>query len=355
MSQDGKDTWLIDMRRSVLRLSSIALGFILVVAALVAWLASLGAFTDFWRNGVVLNMFYIDSEPTGLWLKFMVGRGFGYVFFNSVLWWLAGWAIWRALGPLKASSRDVLDSKDRDYAKFDLVVALWGAVSLIGVVLSGRFYGHYFIPSLPALSILAARGSGLLVERLRTPSQRATTRVMISVMSLLFLVGLIRCHHRTAVLAYETLTGSRTHWSADWGMTKREEEAQIVTNFVLERIPRGAQLYIWGYAHDVFWRTGCRPASRYLTPYYIDGRFSDAEATVPESGEQFRREAAANLLYDLQRNKPPLILDIEGGLKSLPYEEVVGYIGARYDDVGNAGIEPGRPFRALKLREDGKK
>ena len=76
---------------------------------------------------------------------------------------------------------------------------------------------------------------------------------------------------------------------------------------------------------------------------------------MPESGEQFRREAAANLLEDLQRNKPPLILDIEGGLKSLPYEELVGYIGAYYEDVGNAGIEPGRPFRALKLREDGER
>ena len=355
MSHDGKYTWLIEIRRSALRLSFIALGFIVVVAAFVAWLASLGAFADFWRNGVVLNMFYIDSEPSGLWLKFMVGRGLGYVFFNSVLWWLAGWAIWRSLGSLKASSRDVLDSKDKDYAKFDLVVALWGMVSLIGVVLSGRFYGHYFIPSLPALSILAARGSGLLVERLRTPSQRASTRVMISVMSLLFLVGLIRCHHRTAVLAYETLTGSRTHWSADWGMTKREEEAQIVSNFVLERVPRGAPLYIWGYAHDVFWRTGCRPACRYLTPYYIDGRFSDAEATAPESGEQFRREAAANLLEDLQRNKPPLILDIEGGLKSLPYEELVKYIATHYDDFGSAGIEPGRPFRALWLREHGER
>ena len=134
-------------------------------------------------------------------------------------------------------------------------------------------------------------------------------------------------------------------------MTKREEEAQIVSNFVRERVPRGAPLYIWGYAHDVFWRTGCRPACRYLTPYYIDGRFSDAEATVPESGEQFRRHAAANLLEDLQRNKPTLILDVEGGLRSLPYKELVEYIGTYYEDVGDAGTEPGRPFRAMKLKE----
>jgi len=353
---DAKGRWLVESRRAVYRLLNIALGLILVFAVFVMWLTSMGAFSDFWRNGVVLNMFYIDSEPPGLWLKFMLGRGLGYVFFNSVLWWLAGWAVWRSLrGTQKKSSESILDTNDEERSRFDVVVALWGAVSLVGVVLSGRFYGHYFIPSLPALSILAARGSRLLVESLRTPKTRLKAQVIICLMSGLFLVGLLRCHHRTAVLAYETLTGRRTHWSANWGMTKREEEAQIVSNFVLERVPRGAPLYIWGYAHDVFWRTGCRPACRYLTPYYIDGRFSDAEATVPESGEQFRREAAANLLEDLQRNKPPLILDIEGGLKSLPFEELVGYIGTHYDDVGSAGMEPARPFRALKLREEGER
>jgi len=349
---NAKNRWWAEIRRSVFRLTLIALGFTLVIALFALWLMSMGAFSDFWRNGVVLNMFYIDSEPPGLWLKFMLGRGLGYVFFNAVLWWLAGWAVWRSLRELrKRSNKSILDAKTEEDSSFDLVIALWGAVSLVGVVLSGRFYGHYFITSLPALSILAARGSRLLVESLRAPKTRLAARVMICVMSLLFLVGLIRCHHRTAVLAYETLTGSRTHWSADWGMTKREEEAQAVTSFVLERVPRGAPLYIWGYAHDVFWRTGCRPACRYLTPYYIDGRFSDAEATVAESGEQFRREAAGNLLEDLKRNKPPLILDIEGGLKSLPYEELVGYIGTYYDDIGSAGVEPARPFRVLKLKE----
>ena len=349
---ETKNEWLVQSRRSVFRLSLIALGFILVIAGFVLWLTSMHAFSDFWRNGVVLNMFYIDSEPSGLWLKFMLGRGLGYFLFNSVLWWLAGWAVWQSLrGLRKKSNGAILDVKKEKRSRFDLVVGLWCAVSLSGVVLSGRFYGHYFIPSLPALSILAARGTRLLVESLRTPKARLPAQVMICLMSLLFLVGLLRCHHRTAVLAYETLTGSRTHWSADWGMTKREEEAQIVSNFVLERVPRGAPLYIWGYAHDVFWRTSCRPACRYLTPYYIDGRFSDAEATVPESGEQFRREAAANLLEDLQRNKPPLILDIEGGLKSLPYGELVEYIETSYEDVGNAGKEPARPFRAMKLKE----
>jgi hypothetical protein len=135
-------------------------------------------------------------------------------------------------------------------------------------------------------------------------------------------------------------------------MTKREEEAEIVSAFVREKIPRGEPLYIWGYAHDVYWRTGCRPASRYLTPYYIDGRFADAESAAPISGENFRREAAANLLEDLKREKPRLILDVGGGFKRLEYADLVDYVDRNYRDGGTIGVDPSNPFRVLELKEE---
>jgi hypothetical protein len=175
----------------------------------------------------------------------------------------------------------------------------------------------------------------------------------VAVLGLLFLVGFFRCHHRTAVLAYETVTGTRTHWSKNWGMTKREQEAEVISTFVRERISPPEPLYIWGYAHDVFWRTGCRPASRYLTPYFIDGRFADAEAIVSSTGEGFRREAAANLLEDLRRTKPRLILDVEGSFMALPHRELVEYIEKHYRDEGRAGPDASRPFRVLQLNDDG--
>ena len=339
-------TWLMNsIRRVFARLSLIGAGFAFVLAAFVLWLKSMGALRDFWRNGVVLNMFYIDSEPLGLWMKFMLGRGLGYVFFNAALWSLAVWAVWRSM------RKDAVD-EDRLTALFDVGAALWCAVSLVAVIMSGRFYGHYFFPALPALSLLGARGSSLLGEALRSPVHARRARLALSVLAVLFLVGFLRCHHRTSVLAYETVTGTRTRWSANWGMTRREEEAEVVSQYVRDRVAPGEPLYIWGYAHDVFWRTRCRPASRYLTPYYIDGRFSDAEATVPASGEEFRREAAANLVEDLRRSKPRLILDVEGSFKALPYRELVGFIENNYRDAGNAGPDAARPFRMLELKSE---
>ena len=341
------------IRRIVADLSLIALGFALVIAAFVIWLVSMGALRDFWRCGVVFNIFYIDSEPFGLWLKFMIGRGFGYVFFNSLLWYLAGFAVYRLMREVfRIRKGELEEARWTEHARFEFAAALWGAVSLFSVAISGRFYGHYFIPALPALSLLGARGWKILTETMRPP-HGLKARVVIVVLFLLFLTGLLRSHHRTLVLAYETLTGTRTHFSDNWGMTKRQQEADVIADFVRARIPAGEPLYIWGYAHDVFWRTRCRPASRYLTPPYIDGRFPDAESTVPEASEEFRREAAANLIEDLRLNKPRLILDVEGGgFKLLPYGDLIDFIDNNYFEAGNAGTNPARPFRVLELKSE---
>lgn len=338
------------VKRAMLRLSMVGVGFAAVIGVFILWLISMGALHEFWRNGIVLNMFYIDSEPTALWIKFGVGRGLGYVFFNATLWTLAAWAVLHSIREARRNH----GSTNQANAKlgFDLAVALSAAVTLVGVIMSGRFFGHYFIPALPALSLLAARGVSFFAEALRAPDRKRRAQVVLAMLTVFFLIGLVRSHHRTAVLAYETVTGKRTRWSANWGMTKREEEAEVVAAFVRERIPPGEPLYIWGYAHDVYWRTGCRPASRYLTPYYIDGRFADAESAAPISGENFRREAAANLLEDLKREKPRLILDVGGGFKRLEYADLVDYVDKNYRDEGTIGTDPSNPFRVLQLTEE---
>lgn len=338
------------IRRSCIRLSIAGAGFAFVIAVFVLWLRSMNAVGDFWRNGIVLNMFYIDSEPAGLWIKFMTGRGLGFILFNATLWSLAVFAVWYSIREARDPALRAPGESEQRQAQFDRATAVWAGVTLIAVIMSGRFYGHYFIPALPALALLGARGVSFVQCALGDPNRRRKAQVGIVVLSLFFLVGLFRCHHRTAVLAYETVTATRTHWSANWGMTKREQEAEVVSDFVRSRVPAGEPLYIWGYAHDVYWRTSCRPASRYLTPYFIDGRFADAEATVSPSGEQFRREAAANLLEDLKRTRPKLILDVEGNFRALPYPDLLEFINENYREDGGVGPDPSHPFRVMYLK-----
>ena len=351
-----RDSLRASLVKSISRLLLIGSGFVSVLVLFVLWLVRIGAFQDFWRNAILLNMFYIDSEPATLWARFFLGRGLGFVFFNATIWMLAIWAVKRSL---KTSSEHSHNHAETDAAKFaastrfDLAVALWGTVTLAGVVMSGRFFGHYFIPALPALSLLAARGVRLLGQQLKYSRHKMRWKMGVAALAVLFAIGLLRCHHRTAVLAYETITGSRTRWSANWGMTKRQEEAEVVSAFVRSKIAPGEPLYIWGYAHDVYWQSGCLPASRYLTPYYIDGRFVDAEATVAESGEELRREAAANLIEDLRRTRPLLILDVFSSIQSLPHADLLEFIRKNYRDAGIIGPNADRPFRVFELDSRG--
>ncbi|MGA9767598.1 MAG: glycosyltransferase family 39 protein [Blastocatellia bacterium] len=315
------------------RLSLIALGFTFVIAGFVLWLVSTGAMNDFWRNAIEINMFYIDSEQPGLWMKFMIGRGLGYVFFNLTLWSLAAWTI--------------ISTREGENQSFNLTITLWGAISLVSVLMSGRFFGHYFITLLPALSLLGAPAARQLALSLRAGKAKPAAAAL----ALFFLIGFVRAHHRTAILAYETLTGARTRWSEDWGMSERQREAELVKEALRDRLEFGEPLYIWGYAHDVYWRTGCRPASRYLTPYYIDGRFPDAESDLAPIDAPFWKETRANFIEDLRRTRPRLILDISGKMDDLPYPEIVKFIKENYRDEGRILSDPQRPFRVLRLKE----
>ncbi|HSF22759.1 MAG TPA: glycosyltransferase family 39 protein [Blastocatellia bacterium] len=338
------------------RLSFVGAGFCAVLALFALWLLKIDALADFWRNGILLNLFYIDAGPAYLWLKFLLTRGASYVFFNATIWSLSIWAVVHAFQTERRRRQnrngDEGDGRETPEAtRFDLEVGLWTAVTLVGVGMGDRFFGHYFIAALPALSLLGARGGRLLWERLRVSPGGVRWKTAAAALAVLFTIGLLRSHHRTSVLAYESMTGSRTRWSADWGMSRRQEEAEIVSAFVRTKIAEGEPLYIWGYAHDVYWQTGCRPASRYLTPYYIDGRFVDAEATVAESGERFRREAAADLIEDLRNARPRLILDVYSSIQSLPHPELVKFIATDYRDAGVVGPDPERPFRVFELRD----
>jgi 4-amino-4-deoxy-L-arabinose transferase-like glycosyltransferase len=352
-SRGDLDDWIKrTAKRSIFRLSLIAAGFAVVLVSFLLWLILTATFSGFWRNAVTLNLFYIDSVPVSLWLRYMVGRGGGYVLFNATLWSLALWTVARSIRSSDEPDKAISSLSHPARRRVNLALALWGAVSLSSVMISGRFFGHYFITALPALALLAAQGVELISERMRDPARKRSARVAIAVLGSLFLVGLVRSHHRTAILAYETLTGRRTLWSERWGMTIRQKESEAIAESLRDKIREGEPLYIWGYANDVYWRTGCRPASRYLTPYYIDGRFPDAESAVVDPNNPIWRETRENLVEDLRRTRPRLILDVYASIKQLPYTEIVDFVNESYQEGEDIGPDPSRPFRTLWLKEE---
>lgn len=333
--------------RSLVRLLLIGAGFASALAGFALWLAATGTLADFLRHAVVLGVSYVGALPRDVWLKFMFSRTLAYIAFNAALWWLAVWAAARS-GKVCFGRRSGASAP----ARADLCVALWALVSLGAVFTGGRFFGHYFIQALPALALLGARGVELLRERLRAPSSRKRARVAAALLAAFTLFGLARFHSRTAVLAYETITGARTSKSEAWGMTSREREAQYISEILRSELEEGESLYIWGYGGDVYWRSGLRPASRYLAPYYITGRFSDEAPSVEKADDPFWRENRARLIEDLERTRPRVILDVYGDFQSLPYPEIREFLKRNYRLAEKIGPDPARPFRVLRIKSE---
>jgi hypothetical protein len=253
------------------------------------------------------------------------------------LWLLAAWATKRAIANLQsaeANQRAILEAS----------LLSWAGVSLAAVFVGGRFFGHYFIQLLPALSIFAGQGAQLLNVNLLNETKRRKARIFVGFFLLCLLVNVARFHRRTAILAYETLIGKRTSYSQKWGMTEREDEAAIIAQKVREQLNAGDPLYIWGYALDVYWRTGCPPASRFITPNHITGEFEGASGSIAEADHPFWSASRRQFIEDLRRNCPRLILDVTGELVSLPYEDIRTFIEENYRRDGEIGITPTRPF-----------
>ncbi|HYP27173.1 MAG TPA: glycosyltransferase family 39 protein [Blastocatellia bacterium] len=340
----------VSIRNALARLLLIGAGFASAMACFAVWLLKTETLADFWRHAVVLGISYIGALPRDVWLRFMFSRTFAYIAFNAALWWLAAWASARSV---KAYLQDRRTDQGADArSRADLCVALWALVSFGAIFTGGRFFGHYFIQVLPALSLLAARGVGLIRERLSDPSSQKRARITAVALIIFAIFGFVRFHSRTMVLAYETITGARTGTSESWGMTSREREAETISEILRSEFGPGEPLYIWGYGGDVYWRSGLTPASRYLTPYYITGRFSDEAPSVEKPEDLFWSENRARLIEDLRRTRPRVILDVYGDFHALPYPEIKEFVRRNYRRAEKIGPDPSRPFWVLRRKGD---
>src|SRR5262249_42945409 len=159
------------------------------------------------------------------------------------------WATWRSSKRFVNSTRRSEDPGR--HAVVDFIVALWGVVSIVAVMAGEGIYWPYLFHVLPAASPLVARGGDPVVGLLLAAESRTRAQSAAAAMAILFIFGLVRFHHRTALLAYEQITGARTVSGESLGMSIRAREADVVSEYLRNPLSSGEPLYIWGYAQDV--------------------------------------------------------------------------------------------------------
>jgi 4-amino-4-deoxy-L-arabinose transferase-like glycosyltransferase len=236
-----------------------------------------------------------------------------------------------------AKTAPVADSMSPALVHSDAVLLLWFAVSYAGMSVGGRFFGHYFMQILPALCLLASRGIYGIVAALNTESQekRAPRNIAFTLLTIALLITLVRYHTRTVILATDWLSGTKSEATGSWFYERVQREDQNAAAIVKEGLGNveeieiaqsphressraqkqgsEAYLFVWGYRPEIYYWSGLRPASRYLSSQLLTG----VPADVNYFGDDFtavldeKTTAAhrAQLLQELQEKRPKFIID----------------------------------------------
>ncbi len=90
-----------------------------------------------------------------------------------------------------------------------------------------------------------------------------------------------------------------------WGDQPRYER---VSSYLSTHLHPTDQVFVWGHMPEIYWASGARPGTRFLSTGFVNGDWGgrpagDTTADVPTPG------ARVELMQDLQRRAPRYILD----------------------------------------------
>jgi 4-amino-4-deoxy-L-arabinose transferase-like glycosyltransferase len=185
----------------------------------------------------------------------------------------------------------------RTEGRGDTDLWLWLLSAVLSVAVGLRFFGHYYLQLLPPLVLLTA---GVLVRSSRVAVQRTialAAGVAVVAAGLAFLVRPFN------------------------------EKAQYkpVSQYLKERAGRDDRILVWGHVPEIYWASGKRPATRFLTSGFLSGwepgrpgNDAKVEDATPGAWELF--------FEDFAIHPPTYILDTAySGIRGAKYYTIARY------------------------------
>ena len=249
----------------------------------------------------------------------------------------------------------------------DSLLLIWFAVSFAGVMVGGRFYGHYFLQTLPSLCLIGARGVTGILSSLSTRGKHLR-RTVIALLVIGFVFTLVRFHGRSVLLAIDWARGTSA-LNANWYHSMRDHEERMVAAVVRD-LPEGADaadqlgleairaggprtrqaggpsdyVFVWGYRPEVYFWSGLLPASRFLSTQPLTGVPADIHYFANDYrsllDEADMAQARAQLVRDLEETQPKYIVDeisfFNDDLAILKYPELQETMD-KYKSIGSTG------------------
>lgn len=241
---------------NALILSGAALPFV----AVVAYFALTGHLSDYIYANFTANLIYEGAAEPQLmpFLRAMKGQ----LQYNLLLW------VAVLAAPLLLTVRNWTQPR---LAADLAALGTWLGFAFVGVIVTGRFYWHYFLQLTPPLSLIAAYA---IINGLQM-TQKRSGQALGLVLTLLITGGLISSLWRPVAASLKTLR------------LQVEDKLPLdlpatVAAYLNERLDGTATIYVVDYEPVVYFLTNVEPPTRYVSPPLLtDNEFGSFAGVEP--------------------------------------------------------------------------
>jgi hypothetical protein len=271
------------------RLASLAAGFLLVATVLCGYFYARAAWDAFTFWGWRYNLIYISAlTPLEKFTSFTA----------STLWIALFWAAPIALAAIAVRMR-----------RLPALTVAWLVASYLAISVGGRFFRFYYLMALPPLSLAAAAGLPVLVERrwrLRQPILAA------GLLSLGISLGLPWTWNRL----------SPSFW-------REHEKVSAVGQYIKEHSSRDERVFVWGGSTQIYYFADRVMGTRFAFCNYHVGKIWGSwsyDVDAPDTSMFVVPRAWTELLDDLDREPPEIVVDAAaGGLGNFDRHPIARY------------------------------
>lgn len=287
----------------------IMLGFSLVIGVCIVY---------FWLNNALKDFFYLTVKHP---YQYSTAVDLGYLKYrfkvsaasivvpNLLLWGMAGITTCSII--LRAVRGYLVKDVQRRWNEEEVpetLLVLWLFASLLAISLGGRFFGHYYIQTFPALSILAAYGvlhlPGKLFAR-AFPSPLLKGVIWIGVC-----VGILIPVTKYQKINYERFILHRDN--PQLVNDKFEASFIPVADYIRKSTAPDDYIFVWGFCPQIYVLAHRRPASRFIFCNFLTGRMTESPRHFDpdlETSDWITPGSWELLLDDLRIRKPRFIID----------------------------------------------
>ncbi|HEU4700437.1 MAG TPA: hypothetical protein VFS40_14730 [Gemmatimonadales bacterium] len=263
------------------------LGGLVVAAPILGYLAAHGALDAFRDQVLRYNGLYVAAS----WKRRLRAGygGLGIVGRTApVLLPLAGWLLAVArLVRVPVARRDSLV----------WLGVVWLPVEAVLAGVSGRSYGHYFMPLFAPLAYLAASFAASLLAWRDGP---VAPRWAVAALAVALAVPPV------LNVALDVYDKGLPH--------RRADQLQATVGYIDAHTSPRQPILVWGHAADVYYFSGRRPASKYIYPLpLLTPRYATAAMV-------------SGFLAEVRAARPPLIVDATSGVRQ--WNDLVPSLGA---------------------------